>query len=63
MSPLSKDMIPGVGNSFLGVPIVAGAVRTPYRRGGPESAMVMKAVQLSASFKARPADPAEWMGN
>jgi hypothetical protein len=28
-------------NFFLGVPIVACAVHTPYRRDGPEAAMVM----------------------
>jgi hypothetical protein len=52
-----------LGNFFLGVPIVACAVHTPYRRDGPEAAMVMEAVRLLACSNVRPEEPAKWMGD
>jgi hypothetical protein len=54
--------IEALGNFFLGVPIVAGTVRKPYRRGGPETAMVMEATKLLACSKIRPENPVPWMG-
>jgi hypothetical protein len=52
-----------LGNFFLGVPIVACAVHTPYRRDGPEAAMVMEVVRLLACSNVRPEEPAKWMGD
>jgi hypothetical protein len=51
-----------LGEWFLGIPIVATATRTPYRRGYPAAAYILEATNLLGVMKTRPSNPREWMG-
>jgi hypothetical protein len=54
--------IKALGEYLLGVPIVAGDVRTPYRRGYPAAGMVLEANMLLSTMEVKPQDPRDWMG-
>jgi hypothetical protein len=51
-----------LGDWFLGVPIVATTVRTPYRRGFPVGTFILEASNLLGVMKTKPSNPREWMG-
>jgi hypothetical protein len=48
---------------LLGMPIVAGPVRTPYRRGYPAATFILKAQNMLGVMETKPKNPREWMGH